>query len=49
MIEKDMGRVVNYTLMSEAEFNERLKTNNPFIKRVMEEKRLVLKGNYDFN
>ena len=44
-IEKELGRVINYTLMSRAEFEKRLKNNNPFVKRVMDEKKLVLKGN----
>jgi predicted transcriptional regulator len=48
-IEKDMGRVINYTIMSKAEFNNRLKNSNPFIKRVMKDKKLILKGNHDFN
>lgn len=48
-IEKDMGRVINYTLMSKAEFEKRLKNNNPFVKRVMDEKQLVLKGNNSVN
>lgn len=46
-IEKDIGRVINYTLMSKAEFERRLKDNNPFVKRVIEEKKLVLKGNHN--
>jgi len=48
-IEKNLGRVINYTLMSKAEFNKRLKNNNPFVKRILEEKKLILKGNHDFN
>ena len=44
-IEKDSGRTINYTLMSRAEFEKRLKNNNSFVKRVMDEKKLVLKGN----
>lgn len=46
-IEKDIGRVINYTLMSEAEFDTRLNNNNSFVTRVMKEKKLVLKGNHD--
>lgn len=46
-IEKDLGRVINYTLMSREEFEKRLKNNNPFVKRVMDEKKLVLKGKHD--
>ena len=44
-VERDVGRDVNYTLMSKAEFEKRLKNKNPFVKRVMDEKKLVLKGN----
>jgi len=46
-VEKDIGRIINYTLMSKAEFKKRLKGNNPFVIHVMEEKQLVLKGNPD--
>jgi len=46
-IEKDIGRVISYTLMSRAEFEKRLKNNNPFVRRVMEERKLVLKGNHN--
>ncbi len=43
-IEKQLGRIIHYTLMSRAEFKKRLENDNPFVKRVMEEKKLVLKG-----
>jgi predicted nucleotidyltransferase len=46
-IEGDIGRSVNYTLMTKKEFGERLKTGEPFVKRVMAEKKVVLKGNPD--
>lgn len=46
-IEKDIGRVINYRLMNKAEFEKRLKENNPFVKHILEEKKLVLKGNHD--
>ena len=42
--QKDVGREINYTLMSKAEFKKRLKSADSFVKRVMEEKKLVLKG-----
>ncbi|MEW6142837.1 MAG: nucleotidyltransferase domain-containing protein [Chloroflexota bacterium] len=48
-IEKDLGRVINYTLMGRAEFKKRLKNNDSFVKRVMDEKKLVLKGNHDLD
>ena len=46
-VQKEVGREINYTLMSRAEFKKRLKNNNPFVTQVMEEKQLVLKGNPD--
>lgn len=46
-IEKGIGREVNYTLMSKKEFNERRDRGEPFLKRVIREKKLVLKGNLD--
>jgi len=45
--QKEVGREINYTLMSRTEFKKRLKNNNPFVTHVMEEKQLVLKGNPD--
>ena len=42
-IEKDIGRIINYTLMDRAEFEKRLKDNNPFIQHVLEQKKLVIK------
>lgn len=46
-IEKGIGREVNYTLMSKKEFNERRDRGEPFLKRVIRERKLVLKGNLD--
>ncbi len=46
-IEKGIDREVNYTLMAKKEFNERKGRGEPFLKRVMREKKLVLKGNLD--
>ena len=46
-IEKGIGREINYTLMTKKEFNERKGRSEPFLKRVMREKKLVLKGNLD--
>ncbi len=47
LAERDIGRTINYTLMSRSEFDERLKNQEPFLKRVMAGKKLVLKGNPD--
>ncbi len=47
--QKDVGREINYTLMSRAEFERRLKSGESFVKRVMDERKLVLKGNHDVN
>jgi len=46
-VESDIGRSVNYTLMSKTEFSRRLKTAEPFVKRVMAEKKVILKGKPD--
>lgn len=46
-IENDIGRSVNYVLMDITEFGKRLKNREPFVRRAMEEKKLVLKGNPD--
>lgn len=46
-IEGDIGRSINYTLMSRKEIEERLKRGETFVKRVMAEKKLTLKGNPD--
>lgn len=46
-IEKEIGREVNYTLMTRSEFDERRDRGEPFLKRIIGEKKLVLKGNPD--
>ena len=46
-IEKEIGREINYTLMTKKEFNQRRHRGEPFLRRVMREKKLVLKGNVD--
>lgn len=38
-VEQDTGRTINYTLMSPGEFKERLDGREPFITRIMHEKR----------
>ena len=44
-IEKEIGREINYTLMTKKEFRERSNRDEPFIKRVEREEKLMLKGN----
>jgi len=46
-IEGDIGRSVNYTLMTNEEFDKRLRSGEPFVKRIMAERKVVLKGNPD--
>ncbi|POZ59489.1 hypothetical protein C1O63_0032 [Dehalococcoides mccartyi] len=45
--QKEVRREINYSLMSKDEFIERLKKGDSFVKRVMDERKLVLKGNPD--
>jgi len=46
-IEREIGREVNYTLMTKKEFKERDNRGEPFIKRVEREEKLMLKGKLD--
>jgi len=46
-IEREIGREINYTLMTKGDFDERSKRGEPFVKRIVGEKKLVLKGNLD--
>lgn len=46
-VEKEIGREINYTLMTKKEFAERSKSGEPFVKRIEREEKLVLKGNPD--
>jgi predicted nucleotidyltransferase len=46
-IEADLGREVNYTVMSREEFRERRSGHEPFLERVMGDEKLLLKGSYD--
>ncbi len=46
-IEREIGREINYTLMTKKEFDERSKRGEPFLKRIEKEKKLMLKGNLD--
>jgi len=44
-IEDEIGREINYTLMNKAEFDHRAAAEESFLKRVLREKKLLLKGN----
>jgi len=46
-IEREIGREVNYTLMTKKEFKERTNRGEPFIKRIEREEKLILKGTPD--
>jgi predicted nucleotidyltransferase len=46
-IEGEIGREINYTLMTRPEFDERVAKGEPFLKRVLGEKKLLLKGSLD--
>jgi predicted nucleotidyltransferase len=46
-IETEIGREVNYTLMTKFELAKRRESGDPFLKRVVKEKKLILKGNTD--
>ena len=46
-IESDTGREINYTLMGDREFGERIAAKEPFVARVLRERKLVVKGNPD--
>jgi predicted nucleotidyltransferase len=46
-IENDIGRQVNYTLMDRKEFNNRREKGEPFIKRILEEPKIMLKDELD--
>ena len=46
-IEKEIGREINYTLLTKVEFDHRVAKGEPFLKRVLREKKLSLKGNLD--
>ncbi len=43
-IEKEIGREINYTLMTRQEFDERIKKSEPFLKRILEEQKILIKG-----
>ena len=43
-VENDIGRQVNYTLMGHDEYLNRRKKGEPFIKRILADKKILLKG-----
>lgn len=45
--EKEIGRQISYTLMSKNEFDERQKKGEPFLKRVLADRKIIIKGNMD--
>lgn len=46
-IEKEIGREINYTLITRRELNQRIRKQDPFIRRVLKEKKIKLKGRLD--
>ena len=46
-IERDIGREINYTLMTKEEFIKRREGGEPFIKRIEREEKLILKGDLE--
>ena len=46
-VEADIRRSINYVLMSKDEFQKRLSEGESFVKRVMKEEKIILKGNPD--
>lgn len=44
-VEREIGREINYTLMTKKEFRERSDRGEPFIRRIEGEEKLMLKGN----
>jgi predicted nucleotidyltransferase len=46
-IEADIRRSINYVLMSKDELQKRLSEDESFVKRVMKEEKIILKGNPD--
>jgi len=46
-IERDIGREINYTLMTKEEVIKRKESGEPFIKRIEREEKLILKGDLD--
>lgn len=48
-LEEHIGRDINYTLMSKQEFDKRQKENDPFIMRILNEDKIMLKGKLNVN
>jgi len=46
-LEKRIGREINYTLMTEKEFAQRIRQDDPFLRRILREDTLLLKGSLD--
>jgi len=46
-VEKEIGREINYTLMTEEEFAERVRNDDPFLRRILGNDVIVLKGKLD--
>lgn len=42
--ENEISREINYTLMTPKEFQERIKSDDPFLKRLFREEKIFLKG-----
>lgn len=45
--EKILQREINYTLMSEIEYRKRQKDQDPFVKNVLQEPRIIIEGCHD--
>ncbi|GFO95931.1 hypothetical protein ig2599ANME_0113 [groundwater metagenome] len=43
-LEKELCREINYVIFTPAEFSQRIRNNDPFIKNVLNEKRVLLIG-----
>jgi predicted nucleotidyltransferase len=43
-LEKEVCREINYVLFTPSEFNQRIRNNDPFIINVLNEKRIMLRG-----
>lgn len=46
-VEERLSREINYALFSEEEFHKRQKEDDPFIKNVLKEPRIIIKGKID--
>lgn len=46
-LEEELRREINYTVMSRDEFRRKLKAGDPFIKRIVKEPKIVLRGKLD--